>query len=69
MMFKDRIDTGTQLAEKLLKFKNENVVVLAIPRGGLPIGAIVAKALNAPLDVSLTKKLATPITRKLLLAR
>ena len=59
-MFKDRIDAGTQMAEKLLKFKNEKVVVLAIPRGGLPIGAIVAKALNAPLDVALTKKIGHP---------
>lgn len=51
-MFKDRIHAGTQLAEKLLKFKNEDVVVLAIPRGGLPIGAIVTKALNAPWMLS-----------------
>ena len=59
-MFEDRIDAGTQLAEKLAKFKNENVVVLAIPRGGLPIGAIVAKAIKAPLDVALTKKIGHP---------
>ncbi len=59
-MFKDRIDAGTQLAEKLLAFKSQNVVVLAIPRGGLPLGAIVAKALNAPLDVALTKKIGHP---------
>jgi len=59
-MFKDRIDAGTQLAEKLLEFKSQNVVVLAIPRGGLPLGAIVAKALNAQLDVALTKKIGHP---------
>lgn len=59
-MFEDRIDAGTQLVEKLAKFKNENVVVLAIPRGGLPIGAIVAKTLKAPLDVALTKKIGHP---------
>jgi len=59
-MFKDRIDAGTQLAEKLLEFKNQKVVVLAIPRGGLPLGAIIAKALNAPLDVALTKKIGHP---------
>lgn len=59
-MFKDRTDAGTQLAEKLLEFKSQNVVVLAIPRGGLPLGAIVAKALNAPLDVALTKKIGHP---------
>lgn len=59
-MFEDRIDAGIQLAEKLMKFKDENVVVLAVPRGGLPIGVIIAKALNAPLDVVLTKKIGHP---------
>lgn len=59
-MFKNRIDAGIQLAEKLLKFRNENVVVMAIPRGGLPIGSIVAKTLNAPLDVALIKKIGHP---------
>jgi len=59
-MFKDRIDAGTQLVKKLLKFKDENVVVIAIPRGGLPLGALAAKALKAPLDVALTKKIGHP---------
>ncbi|WP_297695257.1 phosphoribosyltransferase [uncultured Eudoraea sp.] len=59
-MFEDRIDAGIQLAEKLMKFKDKNVVVLAVPRGGLPIGVIIAKALNAPLDVVLTKKIGHP---------
>lgn len=63
-MFKDRIDAGTQLAEKLFEFKKENVVVLAIPRGGLPLGAIIAKALNAPLDVALTKKIGHPFNKE-----
>ncbi len=63
-MFKDRIDAGTQLAEKLLEFKSQNAVVLAIPRGGLPIGAIVAKALNASLDVALTKKIGHPYNKE-----
>ncbi|MGK0495028.1 MAG: putative phosphoribosyltransferase [Maribacter sp.] len=59
-MFKDRIDAGNQLAKQLLKFKNEEVVVVAIPRGGLPLAAIVAKTLNAPLDVALSKKIGHP---------
>jgi putative phosphoribosyl transferase len=63
-MFKNRVDAGTQLAEKLLEFKSQNVVVLAIPRGGLPLGAIVAKALNAPLDVALTKKIGHPYNKE-----
>ncbi|MGB5500370.1 MAG: phosphoribosyltransferase family protein [Maribacter sp.] len=63
-MFKNRIEAGEQLAEKLLDFKKENVVVLAIPRGGLPLGAIVAKTLNAPLDVALTKKIGHPYNKE-----
>ncbi len=59
-MFKDRIDAGKQLAEKLLKLKDDQLVVLAIPRGGLPLAEIVAKTLKAPLDVALTKKIAHP---------
>tara|TARA_R110000868_G_scaffold126481_8_gene333609 strand:- start:459 stop:1085 length:627 start_codon:yes stop_codon:yes gene_type:complete len=59
-MFRDRIDAGKQLSQRLLKYKNQNVVVLAIPRGGLPIGAIVAKTLKVPLDVALSKKIGHP---------
>ena len=63
-MFENRFDAGTQLAKKLAKYKNENVIVLAIPRGGLPIGALVAKDLNAPLDVVLTKKIGHPTNKE-----
>lgn len=63
-MFKDRIDAGIQLANKLLPFKDDEVVVLAIPRGGLPLGAIVAKTLQAPLDVALSKKIGHPYNRE-----
>lgn len=59
-MFRDRIDAGKQLSQRLLKYKIQNVVVLAIPRGGLPIGAIVAKTLKVPLDVALSKKIGHP---------
>jgi predicted phosphoribosyltransferase len=59
-MFRDRIDAGIQLADKLTQYKNQKVVVLAIPRGGLPIGAIVANTLKAPLDVALSKKIGHP---------
>jgi len=59
-MFQDRTDAGIQLAEKLAFYKDQDVVVLAIPRGGLPLGAIVAKALNVPLDVALIKKIGHP---------
>ncbi|MCK5442007.1 MAG: phosphoribosyltransferase [Maribacter sp.] len=63
-MFKDRIDAGIHLAEKLNEYKNKKVVVLAIPRGGLPIGYMVAKALNAPLDIVLTKKIGHPFNKE-----
>ncbi len=63
-MFKDRIEAGIQLAEELLPYKGQNVVVLAIPRGGLPLGAIVAKTLKAPLDVALSKKIGHPYNRE-----
>ncbi|MFO8148228.1 MAG: phosphoribosyltransferase [Bacteroidota bacterium] len=59
-MFRDRIEAGNLLAEKLLDYKNKDVVVLAIPRGGLPLGSIVARALNAPLNVALSKKIGYP---------
>jgi predicted phosphoribosyltransferase len=48
------------LADKLIKLKNENIVVLAIPRGVLALGAIISKTLNAPLDVTLSKKIGHP---------
>lgn len=63
-MFKDRTDAGIQLAGKLQRFAKENVVVLAIPRGGLPLGVIVAKTLQAPLDVALSKKIGHPYNKE-----
>lgn len=63
-MFKNRIDAGLQLAAKLKDLKNKDVVVLAIPRGGLPLGFIVAKSLNAPLDVALSKKIGHPYNKE-----
>jgi len=59
-MFSDRIDAGLKLSEALSKYKGEDVVVIAIPRGGLPVAAVVAKALEAPLDVALSKKIGHP---------
>jgi predicted phosphoribosyltransferase len=63
-MFKDRTDAGKQLAQKLLNYKNKEAVVVAIPRGGLPLGAIIADAINAPLDVVLTKKIGHPLNKE-----
>ena len=63
-MFEDRTDAGNKLSESLKHYRDESVVVMAIPRGGLPVAALVAKSLNAPLDVALTKKLGHPFNRE-----
>lgn len=63
-MFKNREDAGKQLAEKLIPYKDQDLVVLAIPRGGLPVAAVVAEKLNAPLDVALSKKIGHPYNRE-----
>ncbi len=60
MFFKDRVDAGRQLAERLLKYRGRDVVVLALPRGGVPVAAEVARALDAPFDVFLVRKLGVP---------
>jgi putative phosphoribosyl transferase len=60
-LFKDRFDAGRVLAPQLGKYADRNdVYVLALPRGGVPVALEVAKALNAPLDVFLVRKLGFP---------
>lgn len=60
-LFIDRKDAGRQLAQELTKYGNRaDVIVLALPRGGVPVGAEVAKALHAPLDVFIVRKLGVP---------
>ncbi len=60
-IFKDRGDAGRQVAQRLAQYENrDDVIVLALPRGGVPVGIQVAKALNAPLDVFLVRKLGVP---------
>ena len=61
MKFANRTDAGRMLAEKLGAYANNpDVVVLALPRGGVPVAYEVASALNAPLDVFLVRKLGVP---------
>lgn len=59
-MFRDRIDAGMQLANRLVHYKNQDGVVLAIPRGGVPVGYRIAKKLGFPLEILLTKKIGYP---------
>ena len=59
--FRDRRDAGRQLAERLRDYRGRpNVLVLALPRGGVPVGFEVARALEAPLDVLIVRKLGLP---------
>jgi len=60
MMFADRHEAGRKLAERLLRFKDRRPVVLALPRGGVPVGYEIARALHAPLDLMLVRKLGAP---------
>jgi len=59
-MFQDRIDAARQLSRALQKYKGQNPLVLAIPRGALPMGAWIAQALQGQLDVVLVHKLRAP---------
>jgi len=59
--FRNRAEAGRRLAEKLAAYANRpDVLVLALPRGGVPVGFEVADALGAPLDVFLVRKLGVP---------
>jgi len=58
--FTNRSDAGKQLAKALLSYKGRKPVVLALPRGGVPVGAEIATALDAPLDLILVRKIGVP---------
>jgi predicted phosphoribosyltransferase len=61
VIFRDRTDAGQQLAAKLEKYANRpDVLVLALPRGGVPVAYEVSKRIGAPLDVFLVRKLGVP---------
>lgn len=60
MLFRDRTDAGRQLGQRLLGFKPQGAIVLALPRGGVPVGFAIAEALDAPLDVIIARKLGAP---------
>ena len=67
--FADRVEAGRALAERLLTLHlPPPIVVLALPRGGVPVGAEVARALGAPLDLLLVRKIGVPWQRELAVA-
>ncbi|MBF6044051.1 phosphoribosyltransferase [Streptomyces sp. NRRL B-1677] len=65
MRFRDRVDAGRRLAERLGGLRAEDPVVLGLPRGGVPVAYEVARALGAPMDVVLVRKLGVPFHEEL----
>ncbi|WP_330185705.1 phosphoribosyltransferase family protein [Nocardia sp. NBC_01503] len=60
MFFEDRVDAGRRLAERLRLLRGADIVVLGLPRGGVPVAFEVARRLQAPLDVIVVRKLGVP---------
>ncbi len=59
-LLRDRVDAGQRLAEMLDRFRDERPVVLALPRGGVPVAYEIARHLAAPLDVFVVRKIGAP---------
>ena len=64
-MFDDRVDAGRQLAKRLEPLRGQDIVVLGLPRGGVPVAYEIAKALQVPLDVLVVRKLGVPFQPEL----
>lgn len=63
-ILQNRTQAGLLLSEKLKNYQNSNSVVLAIPRGGVPVGYEIAKKLHLPLDIILSKKIGHPLNKE-----
>src|SRR5438128_1454225 len=60
MIFANRIDAGRRIAEALLSYKGQDIVVYALPRGGVVVAAQIAEILDAPLDLVIVRKVGHP---------
>jgi len=65
IVFSNRVDAGRQLAQQLTHLRGKDLVVLGLPRGGVPVAFEVAEALDAPLDVIVVRKLGVPFQAEL----
>jgi putative phosphoribosyl transferase len=58
--FRDRVDAGRRLAERLARYRDESPMILALPRGGVPVAYEISRSMDAPLDVFIARKLGAP---------
>ena len=65
MVFTNRVDAGRRLAARLADWRGRNAVVVAMPRGGVPVAVEVARAIEAPLDLVLVRKIGAPFQPEL----
>ena len=64
--FKNRIQAGELLADRLSEYvRSKEAIVLALPRGGVPVGAVIAKILELPLDILMVRKLVSSLEKVL----
>ena len=64
-MYRDRTEAGKELAQSLYKYKGEDLIILAIPRGGVVVAKEVAEALDAPMDLIIPRKIGAPSNKEL----
>ena len=65
MPFNDRFEADQKLAKALSRYRNQEPAILALPRGGVPVAAEIASALDAPLDLVLVRKIGVPFQPEL----
>ena len=64
VILQDRKEAGILLSQKLEKYQNSDAIILAVPRGGVPIGYEISKNLHLPLDIILSKKIGHPLNKE-----